>query len=123
MKKQIKKNTLVNKQDISNLYKEGEVFLNYPFRIIWAQNNAGQGVRFLIAIPKKNFKKAVDRNLIKRRVKEVLKNKILPTHLQEKNINIVITYIGEQMIEFNEIEIKMMATFRKFILKYFDDEK
>ena len=123
MKKQIKKNTLINKQDISSLFKEGKVFLNYPFRIIWAKNNKNQGVKFLIAIPKKNFKKAVNRNLIKRRLKEVLKNKILPTYLHEKDINIVITYIGEQMIEYNELERKMTATFRKFILKNFKHEK
>jgi len=123
MKKQIKKSKLVNKQEISNVYKEGKVFLNYPFRIFWNYNDKDQSVKFLISIPKKNFKKAVDRNLIKRQLKEILYKKITPIYLQEKNINIVITYIGLQLIEFNELERKMIATFRKFNLKQFNDEK
>ena len=48
---------------------------------------------------------------------------ILPAYLKEKKIHIFNTYIGAQMIEFNELERKMMATIRKFNLKYFDDEK
>ena len=99
------------------------MFLNYPFRIIWINKQDFQGVKFLISIPKKNFKRAVDRNLIKRRLKVILMQNILPAYLKEKKIHIIITYIGAQMIEFSELERKMMATIRKFNLKYFDDEK
>tara|TARA_B110000014_G_C19979071_1_gene506953 strand:- start:354 stop:737 length:384 start_codon:yes stop_codon:yes gene_type:complete len=124
MKKQIKKNlTLISRKDISSVFKDGKVFLNYPFRFIWTERNEKHSIKVLISIPKKNFKKAVERNLIKRQLKEILHKKVINTYLEEKSINLVITYIGDQKIDFNDLENKMMITFRKFILKHFSDEK
>ena len=123
MKKQIKKNTLANKKDISILFIEGTSFQSYPFRIIWLENKVSEDIQFLIAVPKKKFKKAVDRNLIRRRLKEVFKQKVLPIYLKEKSISIVITYIGDHLLDFNEAENKMIATFSKFNSKYFKDEQ
>ena len=124
MKKHVKKSfKLINKQDISLIYKQGEVFHDYPFRLIWTNRKENETLKFLISVPKKNFKRAVDRNLIKRQIKEVLNNKIINSYLQEKYINLVITYIGDQKIDFKELDSKMIITFRKFILKHYSDEK
>ena len=71
-----------------------------------------EDTQFLIAVPKKKFKKAVDRNLIRRRLKEVF-TKVLPIYLKEKSISMVITYIGDHLLDFNEAENKMIATFSK----------
>ena len=124
MKKQIKKNvTLISRKDISSVFKDGRVFLSYPFRLIWTERNEKQSIKVLISIPKKNFKKAVERNLIKRQLKEILHKKVINTYLEEKSINLVITYIGDQKIDFNDLENKMTITFRKFILKHFSNEE
>lgn len=58
---------------VSELFSGGRT-LNLPplriiYRIVPADENL-QPVRVLISVPKRNFKKAVDRNLIRRRIKE-----------------------------------------------------
>ncbi len=124
MNQKNKKNfKLTNKQEISNVYQHGKTFRNFPFRLSWTKRKEEDNFKVLISVPKKKFKKAVDRNLIKRQVREVLYKKIIDPYLQYKHINLVITYIGDQKIDFKELESKMIITFRKFISKHYSDEK
>ena len=58
----------INKQDIAIIFKEGKVFYNFPFRLSWTKRSDKDTIKVLISVPKKTFKKAVDRNLIKRQI-------------------------------------------------------
>jgi len=52
-----------------------------PLRIIYRMMPADddhEPVRVLVSVPKRNFKKAVDRNLIRRRIKEAWRKNKLP---------------------------------------------
>lgn len=105
---------------INELFKNGRKFNNYPLRVIWklSDKEDSQRVKILISVPKKYLAKAVERNLIKRRIREAYrKNKnLLNTDLPEKttkSINIAIIFDGKNIIGYNEIENKVISAFHK----------
>jgi ribonuclease P protein component len=107
---------------IEKLFKNGARFNNYPVKVYWKireNQDVGQ-VKILISVPKKNFAKAVERNLIKRRIREVYrKNKhILLSELAKKNttsIEIAFIYIGQNIIEYNELENKVISALQSLV--------
>ena len=67
-----KEERLLSKKIIDLLFEKGVSFVNNPVRTIWleAELKTNSPVQVLIAVPKKNVAKAVDRNTIKRRMRE-----------------------------------------------------
>lgn len=49
---------------------EGSGFTAYPFRWVWMEVDAPSPVQVAFSVPKRRFKKAVDRNRIKRLMRE-----------------------------------------------------
>ncbi len=108
-----KEERLCNIQLIEKLYDNGSYFLVYPFRIIWlsCEANSEFPVQVLISVPKKKFKRAVDRNLLKRRIREIYriqKSENLFPFFNERSEKIVlgINYIGNEIAEYASMEKK-----------------
>jgi ribonuclease P protein component len=58
---------------IGGLFKDGQSFGVYPLRLFWSASPmpaGGSPVQFTVSVAKKNFKSAVARNRIKRKVRE-----------------------------------------------------
>lgn len=110
-----KEERLCNKKLIDGLFHTGSSFLCYPFRASWMPANAPQQfpVQVLFSVAKKRYKRAVDRNLIKRRVREAyrLNKEILlyqPLTQADKRIVLSIGYIGKELADAAFIEKKML---------------
>lgn len=95
-----KKERLSSKIAIERLFAGGnKSFPAFPLRVVYMQTERSCAdeptVSILISVPKKRFKRAVKRNLIKRQVREAYrKNKHLLTEpLEEKNQRLVIAFI------------------------------
>lgn len=108
-----KEERLCNIQLIEKLYDNGSYFLVYPFRIIWlsCEANSKFPVQVLISVPKKKFKRALDRNLLKRRIREIYriqKSENLFPFFNERSEKIVlgINYIGNEIAEYASMEKK-----------------
>src|ERR1700742_3332466 len=96
-----KEERLCNKRLIDGLFHNGSSFLCYPYRVQWAFTNEPQQwpAQVVLSVSKKRFKRAVDRNLIKRRMREAYR-----LHKQsqlyelltssEKQIVLSVGYIG-----------------------------
>src|SRR5476651_487329 len=67
-----KEERLCNKKLIDGLFHNGSSFLCYPFKASWmfVDNTQQFPAQIVFSVAKKRFKRAVDRNLIKRRMRE-----------------------------------------------------
>jgi ribonuclease P protein component len=110
-----KEERLCNKKLIDELFHSGSSFLCYPFKISWLQVKEPDAcpVQILFAVSKKRYKRAVDRNLIKRRMREsyrLHKARLLlePLALNQTTLVFSVGYIGKEIAAYDFIEKKMM---------------
>ncbi len=79
--------------------------------------NPQTAISVAFTVPKKHFKKAVDRNLIKRRIREAwrLHKNDLVDSLEKHHIStqIIIIYLGKEILEFKSIEKGVKKLLRK----------
>ncbi len=110
-----KEERLCNKKLIDRLFHNGSSFLYYPFRVMWLPvilPDIQIPVQILIAVSKKRFRRAVDRNLIKRYIREAYrsnKQECLFINLADKDRQLIfsVSYIGKEIARFDFIEKKM----------------
>ncbi|MBW4889297.1 ribonuclease P protein component [Mucilaginibacter sp. HMF5004] len=112
-----KEERLCNKRLIDSLFHSGSSFLCYPFKVSWLAAPDSQTVtaQVLFAVAKKRYKHAVDRNLIKRRMREayrLAKQEHLYNHLIAINKPIILSlaYIGKEIEDYALMEKKMQKT-------------
>ncbi len=97
-------------------------FGQYPVRLIYRQSEHGwQGspVRVAFSVPKRKFPKAVDRNRIRRQLKEAWRlhkptlYEGLPEH--QPTYNFMILYVAKEAVPFSAIEKAIRAMIRRFL--------
>jgi ribonuclease P protein component len=101
---------LCNQTLIEQLIKKGNSFNGFPFKIIWMEvEESTVPVKIVISVPKRKFKKAVDRNRIKRLIRETYrKNKHkLIERLEGKKIALLLIYTSKTIFEYAEAEEKI----------------
>jgi len=112
-----KKNYL-SKKEIDTLYKTGKKVNFSSLYLLWDFNKKLNDLplRLVISIPKKKIKKAVDRNYIKRCIKEIymLNMQNLKTE-SIRPINLIIIYNKTHIIEFNQLQEELLTLFKKII--------
>lgn len=101
------------KRHIDALFEKGESFISFPLRIVYlpVTKQMPTCASILVSIPKKRFKKAVKRNLLKRQVREAFrlnKHKLIePLAAENKQMMIAFLYIDKEVHSFNSIEKAM----------------
>ncbi len=116
-----KKERLSSKKLIDQLFTEAKTFFSYPFKVfyLFQETEKEFPVQVLITVSKKNFKKAVDRNNIKRMVREGYRLNKLPLHdyLNENNKSVLfgLVYVGESILKNQEIERKLILILQRLI--------
>jgi ribonuclease P protein component len=112
---------LCSKIQIDQVFASGNRISQFPFQSIIQSASFTQNVPFkvLISVPKKRFKKSVDRNYVKRLIREVIrKNKLnLETFLLQNDFQLAICliYSSPEKINYSEMELKIGKLFNKII--------
>jgi ribonuclease P protein component len=115
-----KNEKLKSRKTIEQLFKEGNAFSSFPLRVLWKFNEAANTpVQAGIAVGSKHFKKAVDRNRIKRLMREAYrlqKNELqaLLTQ-QQKQLAVFIIYVGNEIPDYDSIFKKTGLVLKRLI--------
>jgi ribonuclease P protein component len=105
-----KKERISNQKEIDSLFKDGISFSVYPLRVIYKEkkNISNERISILISVSKKRFKKAVERNRIKRLMRESYR--LNKSELQkwmdtkEKYLGVAFIYMSSEIYNFITVE-------------------
>ncbi len=116
---------LKSRKQIEHLFKEGKTFSVSPLRIYYSfdtglkKEDSTSALQFGVGVSTRNFKKAVDRNRIKRLLREAyrlqkneLKEKVM---LRKIQLNLFIIYTGRELPAYELIFEKVTVALQKVI--------
>ncbi len=106
---------LNSKKLIKELFQEGSSFHFYPIRTTYLLQKDAPAAKpqVMFSVPKRNFKKAVDRNKIRRRLRESYRsNKYLLSEGTNTDFFFVIAFIytGKEILSFKQIDNKLKTS-------------
>lgn len=103
-----KKERLKSRKAIDALFQSGNSFSLFPFRVVYLFTTTG--VQVGVGASKKNFKKAVDRNRVKRLTREAYrlqKEMIANTYNADKGLSVFFLYTAKEIISYQEVYLAM----------------
>lgn len=106
------------KRYIDLLFEKGQSFVAFPLRVVYLplEEEMSAPVSILISVPKKKFKRAVKRNLIKRQVREAYRVRkydlIDPLIEKNKRMLIAFLYLDKEIHPFTDMEKAMTKAIR-----------
>lgn len=115
---------LRKKKLIDRLFAEGSSFYIYPFKVFYlpVTLDTESPAQILISVGKRSFKHAVDRNRIRRQIREAyrLQKQMLIDHLvkREKTCILAVIYTAHVHIPSSDHEIKIKAVLKRLITEF-----
>jgi len=109
-----KKEILSSKKEIDTLFRQGQTLFKYPLKLIYKikinEQDSLSPVLFSVTVPKRNIRKAVERNLVKRRIREAyrLNKHLLYNKIPEgKQLVMMFIYVGKKPEKYQLIQNAM----------------
>ena len=118
---------------VEGLFLKGKTFYEYPLRVTWrkigeealnkkCRNSVPEDIakiQFMVTVPKKKRKRAVDRVLLRRRIREAYRlnrNELIYVANQNpdfRTMSIAMVYIHEENMQYGVIEEKVKDAIKK----------
>lgn len=108
---------LKSQKQIEHLFSEGKSVAVYPLRLVFAKLSGTDetGLKIGVSASKKYFKKATQRNRIKRLLREAYRlNKALLWNDQTGFYVMMLMYQSREEISYSELQQKTIQLFEKF---------
>ncbi|MEO1437700.1 MAG: ribonuclease P protein component [Bacteroidota bacterium] len=112
----LKKETVIRRM----FNREGETLAAFPLRLIWIpiKEDVPFPVQFTLSVPKRNFKKAVDRNRIRRQVREAYRTNKSNLYQRLDGVStqfaLMVLFTGREAVPYELIERKMVYLLKRF---------
>lgn len=116
-----KKEKLCSQKIIDRLFNQGKAFMAFPVRVMFMKTDLPESVpvQSMFPVSKRRFKRAVKRNLLKRRMREAYR---LNKHLlydvvstKETQYAVAFMYVSKEELDYQAIEKGMKKAISKLI--------
>ena len=119
---------LCSRKMIDRLFKEGKQLRAFPLTVYYLESESTEKVPFQVVLsaPKRQFKRAHDRNYVKRLMKEVLRREKQPLedllNAQQKQLALFIVYGNKEVLSYPELEKSVRKLLGKLLAEFADKE-
>ena len=115
-----KKEKLKSKKQLDKIFESGKSFVIFPIRVLYdvpvAQDNI---IKTGVGVSSKHFKKATDRNRIKRLLRETYRTEKQPLHFylnnNKKQVTVFLLFIDKVMPQYTLLKVKMQLCIQQLI--------
>jgi len=115
-----KEERLKSRKQIGQLFDKGKSFVVAPYRVYYVVNRQSSivnGLQFGVGVSAKNFKRAVDRNRVKRLTREawrLQKNELKEkTKAAQMQLNVFFIYTSKELPDFKTVKDKVAVALKK----------
>jgi ribonuclease P protein component len=115
-----KQEKLKSRKALEKLFAKGKSFSVFPIKVFYNVSADLKGVHAGVGVSSRIFKKAHDRNRVKRLLREVYRTQKQSLYLAVANhqqLNVFFLYIGKELPVFADLHIAMEKTLEKLIRK------
>ena len=109
-----KSERLCGKSTIAGLMDRGKGGVGGCLRYRFLPAEGADASRILVSVPKRNFKRAVKRNLLKRRIREAYR---LQKQLLPQPLDVMFVYLPREVLSFEEIFTAMTGVLTEIAAK------
>lgn len=98
---------------VEKIHNEGKSFYSFPFRVYYMDCTVTEGEeRLIISVPKRIFKRAVKRNLIRRRIRHAWRlNRSSFSETASKHFLVI--YTTSEILDYERISESVKTVFSK----------
>jgi ribonuclease P protein component len=116
------KERIKSRKTVESVFSEGSTWSSFPLRAVYLLKKEQEGnVQVAVSVPKKHFKKATDRNRIKRLLRETyrLQKNVLLEQVKERKLllQLFFIYTGKEIPEYGNLELVMKKCLDSFCKK------
>jgi len=116
-----KEERLRGERVISNLFEHGHSFFLSPYKVFWTKipETCAFPTRFAVSVPRRRFKRAVKRNLMKRRTREAFRTnkQILNAVVTDGQVHLIVIYSSDFLLPYAELEKAMKKVLQRIAEK------
>jgi len=119
-----KRDKLKSPLEIEALYRENQFIVSHPLKCYYSFEEVTDNksnIRAAFSVPKKIFKHAIDRNKLKRRMREAYRlhyKTVFETFInqKEKQLKLFFIYVGKEVLDSEEIVKSLLVILQKINL-------
>ncbi|EDM45316.1 ribonuclease P [unidentified eubacterium SCB49] len=109
-----KTDRLKSKKAITQLFEEGKSFKKYPLRVLYVPVEDAKKTKASFSVPKRLFKLAVDRNRIKRQLREAYRiNRPSFEQENDKKFVLMFIYFAREEVTHAQLEKAMLTLLKQ----------